>query len=781
MKKILLLFALYTFCQLKITAQCSEISQLFIGGIEERGSTVTGFLQEDNGDIVFMWNDNTGGNPWTNYDSKIYLTKLSSEGNIIWEHEFGTSGYDGSGEILAYDEGYIISGIGRDIGPNWSDSFVTRLDNQGNVQWQTVLGGDSYGDNYATDLTKDSNGNILLTGGVQHHTGCSGYALRVTQISPSGEINWSHCYNENQDIAVQPIFLESTSEYLFGVTIDEGVRIIKKGLDGVSTYDQDFLPSELVGTGDDLRGKFKKGLNDDYLLISGNPADCFSSSIIKFNAQNEVEWKIIEPCITAYANEAIVLEDGSWIIQFYEAGSSYFKRLSTEGEVLFTSEVINDLVISQIGLTANNDIIYSGRYGLWENGDAVVEVLTCSELTEIDTVTEPTCQTPNYIPTDGLVAYYPFCGDVNDLSGNELDGTAQGALLHEGFDGTENSSYSLDGIDDYLSFPSGIDNELNTPNDYSYSYWMKSEGGVGNNGGLQLSFGDNVSNGGGFNSGINLCNVGLGILGVSGNNISCYASNQNNLEDGSWHQITVTYNDGLLTLFLDGALDNQFENTLPTPSWAGNRVFGCRSDLFMTPDANYRGLVDELMVFNRALTQEEVTNIYNSESTEETAFCNNQPQGLAPETGGWEYHDFYVPEGMKIDSLFADFERPGHPVEELDFAWSYCQGCEEYNSNYDVSFFNYTETTNSLYDTWLDATAESFIGPGVARVIAPTNAGVIWEDFCYSLSESECVAPNPCAFNYSEGDLDCDGQVTVNDLSVILTNFGSMVESELEN
>jgi hypothetical protein len=410
-------------------------------------------------------------------------------------------------------------------------------------------------------------------------------------------------------------------------------------------------------------------------------------------------------------------------------------------------------------------------------GDGATSILAIT----VNSISLPSCQTPNYIPTDGLVAYYPFCGDVNDLSGNELDGTAQGALLHEGFDGTENSSYSLDGIDDYLSFPSGIDNELNTPNDYSYSYWMKSEGGVGNNGGLQLSFGDNVSNGGGFNSGINLCNVGLGILGVSGNNISCYASNQNNLEDGSWHQITVTYNDGLLTLFLDGALDNQFENTLPTPSWAGNRVFGCRSDLFMTPDANYRGLVDELMVFNRALTQEEVTNIYNSESTEETAFCNNQPQGLAPETGGWEYHDFYVPEGMKIDSLFADFERPGHPVEELDFAWSYCQGCEEYNSNYDVSFFNYTETTNSLYDTWLDATAESFIGPGVARVIAPTNAGVIWEDFCYSLSESECVAPNPCAFNYSEGDLDCDGQVTVNDLSVILTNFGSMVESELEN
>ena len=38
-------------------------------------------------------------------------------------------------------------------------------------------------------------------------------------------------------------------------------------------------------------------------------------------------------------------------------------------------------------------------------------------------------QIPNYVPTNGLVAYYPFTGNTNDISGNNLNGTVTGATL----------------------------------------------------------------------------------------------------------------------------------------------------------------------------------------------------------------------------------------------------------------------------------------------------------------------------------------------------------------
>ena len=31
-------------------------------------------------------------------------------------------------------------------------------------------------------------------------------------------------------------------------------------------------------------------------------------------------------------------------------------------------------------------------------------------------------QVPNYVPTNGLVAYYPFSGNANDASGNANNG-----------------------------------------------------------------------------------------------------------------------------------------------------------------------------------------------------------------------------------------------------------------------------------------------------------------------------------------------------------------------
>ena len=59
---------------------------------------------------------------------------------------------------------------------------------------------------------------------------------------------------------------------------------------------------------------------------------------------------------------------------------------------------------------------------------------------------------PNLCPTvcDGLVAYYPFYGDATDKSGNGHDGKVIGATLTKDRNGYQNHAYRLDGIDDYL-------------------------------------------------------------------------------------------------------------------------------------------------------------------------------------------------------------------------------------------------------------------------------------------------------------------------------------------
>ena len=55
------------------------------------------------------------------------------------------------------------------------------------------------------------------------------------------------------------------------------------------------------------------------------------------------------------------------------------------------------------------------------------------------------CPLSAQIPSEGLVAWYPFNGNANDESGNENHGTVNGATLTADRFGNVNGAYSFDG------------------------------------------------------------------------------------------------------------------------------------------------------------------------------------------------------------------------------------------------------------------------------------------------------------------------------------------------
>ena len=57
---------------------------------------------------------------------------------------------------------------------------------------------------------------------------------------------------------------------------------------------------------------------------------------------------------------------------------------------------------------------------------------------------------------DGLVGYYPFFGNANDLSGNGNDGNVSGATLTNDRDENVDSAYLFNGKDSLINFPSLI-------------------------------------------------------------------------------------------------------------------------------------------------------------------------------------------------------------------------------------------------------------------------------------------------------------------------------------
>ena len=218
-----------------------------------------------------------------------------------------------------------------------------------------------------------------------------------------------------------------------------------------------------------------------------------------------------------------------------------------------------------------------------------------------------TCNAVSGSLTNGLVGYWPFCGNANDQSGNGNNGVVNGTTLTTDRFGNSNSAYDFDGVTNYISLPSGSNTSLNITSDFTASFWLKTT----DNSGLLISTGDCVFiNSGGFTSGINAGNVGLGIFGASTKG-NPWNGTTISVSDNNWHNIVYTLSGGKMTYYIDNILNSQFlgyDSPLP---WEGNRIIGKRNDLYFDSGTTYSGLIDDIGIWNRALSQEEIAQLFN--------------------------------------------------------------------------------------------------------------------------------------------------------------------------
>jgi len=241
---------------------------------------------------------------------------------------------------------------------------------------------------------------------------------------------------------------------------------------------------------------------------------------------------------------------------------------------------------------------------------------------------------PSYVPTDGLVAYYPFNGNANDESGNGYHGTVNGATLTADRNDVQNSSYGFDGLDDYISINSN-NNQLDFFGNccITISAWIKLDNNDNQYGILTNSDYNNIHQQYALKVESNSKLYFLaGDKLFESNGINYSSSNINN---GQWTHTLVSYDGNKLKLYLNGNLDyeNQIIDNFPeSPSsvaFIGNS-WGSNNDFFS-------GLIDDVGIWNRALTEKEIQNLYTSSSGDITlngvvSAENNQIKNVADPT-----------------------------------------------------------------------------------------------------------------------------------------------------
>ena len=217
-------------------------------------------------------------------------------------------------------------------------------------------------------------------------------------------------------------------------------------------------------------------------------------------------------------------------------------------------------------------------------------------------------QVPSYVPTNGLVGYWPFNGNANDASGNGNNGTVNGATLTTDRFGNSNNAYYFDGVNDYISNILS----MNSTDSLTISLWYLSPIPTNiSSTHFELWDSNNLSNQIHLNFSFNPIPTGYMytfIPGIGQANDSMGTRTYN-----AWHHIVVVKAGITETVYVDNIPNfGQFtgtNSTLNFDKFELGREFTTGGNL---TDTYYIGKLDDIGIWNRALTQQEITALYNS-------------------------------------------------------------------------------------------------------------------------------------------------------------------------
>lgn len=203
----------------------------------------------------------------------------------------------------------------------------------------------------------------------------------------------------------------------------------------------------------------------------------------------------------------------------------------------------------------------------------------------------------------GMLAWWPFNGNTQDLSGNGVDATANGAVSTTGTAGAANTAYQLGETNQTISVGSLASFSV-IPSGFTYSVWLARTGTSTNQWPLIMGAADTHKD-----FGIRANNYGqnayfeYGTSPYTGSSFSSAGVYLSLSVLNEWHLFTVTYDGATVTVYRDGSLSGSVSTAL-RPTMAG---FG-----FTPPSSGWNGKVDDVRIYNRALSNDEIQALYKA-------------------------------------------------------------------------------------------------------------------------------------------------------------------------
>jgi Concanavalin A-like lectin/glucanases superfamily/IPT/TIG domain len=217
------------------------------------------------------------------------------------------------------------------------------------------------------------------------------------------------------------------------------------------------------------------------------------------------------------------------------------------------------------------------------------------------------------IPRTGLVAFYPFSGNANDVSGNNLNGTVSGPILTANRFGTASKAYNFNGTSDFISM--GNPSLLQISNTITVAGWFSIDAYAAGNKPMNILSKIYSPPKGTLFKGYYIDQDF--IAGIALLNIGCYSSAGLTLNSFEGGNIMSTNKWIFVAIVIDGKSYKGYQNGIlaketTVTSTVNILADGSLGDLEIGHWGGlyFDGSIDDIAIYNRVLSDSEITQLF---------------------------------------------------------------------------------------------------------------------------------------------------------------------------